>query len=136
MTLFNDTNTDFISVILNTFALVHQSWTEDKVILEELSAVDGIDSRQEHFWVSSFYISSERDTYANSDRMSHTDSSNHMPYERLTPKRYKMLNLYNLSGAFLYDTAAQFDGLHIISPPMKMVVTKLFHFLCKEGSRL
>eukprot|EP00978_Attheya_sp_CCMP212_P039316 scaffold203359_cov35-Attheya_sp.AAC.1 len=137
LTLFNDdTSTDSISVILNTFALVHHSWIDDKVVLEKLSAADDVDSRQEHFWVSGFYISSERDTYANSDRM---NDINHMAYERLTPKGYKMLNLYDLSGAFSYDTSTQFDGLHIIGPPMKMVMTKLFHFLCKDtvkGSRL
>jgi hypothetical protein len=34
--------------------------------------------------------------------------------------------------AFTYDSATQMDGMHIVGPPMKMIVTKLFHHVCKD----
>jgi hypothetical protein len=49
------------------------------------------------------------------------------------------LQVYDLTAALSYDTATQADGMHIIGPPMKMAITKLFHHLCGdfvEGSRL
>jgi hypothetical protein len=39
----------------------------------------------------------------------------------------------------VYDVATQFDGMHLIGPPMKLIITKFFHYLCKdhvEGSRV
>ena len=37
-----------------------------------------------------------------------------------------------MSAAFTYDTATQNDGMHIIGPTMKMIITKIFHFLCLD----
>lgn len=34
--------------------------------------------------------------------------------------------------AFTYEAATQNDGMHFIGPPMKMIVTKLFHHLCHD----
>jgi len=136
LTLFNSSDPEAISVILSSLSLLHQASKEDKLMAEELRARDNVGPRQEYFWVSSFYISSERDTYTVVDRM---NQINHLAYDTLTPKGYKMLNVYDMSATFSYDTATQFDGMHIIGPPMKMALTKLFHFLCKdtvEGSRL
>jgi hypothetical protein len=59
--------------------------------------------------------------------------------EVLTPKGYKMLNALDLSAAWTYDTATQFDGMHIIGPPMKMIISKFFHYICQDivpGSRI
>jgi len=39
--------------------------------------------------------------------------------------------------AFTYDAAAQMDGMHMLGPPVKAIVTKLFHHVCSnviEGS--
>jgi hypothetical protein len=44
-----------------------------------------------------------------------------------------------MTAGFAYDSATQFDGMHFIGPPMKMIMTKLFHHICAdtvEGSRL
>ena len=54
--------------------------------------------------------------------------------EVLGPKNYHMLNLYDMTKAFSYDTATQMDGLHIIGPPMKMAISKLFHYVCFNTS--
>jgi hypothetical protein len=58
----------------------------------------------------------------------------------MEPKGYKMINTFDMSAAFPYDTATQMDGMHVIGPPMKMVVTKLLHqHMCVgvvEGSRV
>ena len=32
-----------------------------------------------------------------------------------------------------YDTSGQADGMHIIGPPMKAIVTKLFHHMCSKA---
>jgi hypothetical protein len=37
-----------------------------------------------------------------------------------------------LDVAFTYDAATQMDGMHLIGPPMKMLVTKLFHHVCSD----
>ena len=50
----------------------------------------------------------------------------------MVPKGHKMLNAFDMSAAFTYETATQFDGMHIVGPPMKMMITKLFHHICTE----
>ena len=78
--------------------------------------------------MTGFFITSE---------LSRMDKANH--FANKTLQGYKMPNAFDMSAAFSYDTATQLDGLHIIGPPMKMMVTKIFHHVCKdavEGSRL
>jgi hypothetical protein len=49
-----------------------------------------------------------------------------------TPRKpqHSMASNTCLTVAFTYDSATQMDGMHMIGPPMKMLVTKLFHHLC------
>ena len=53
-----------------------------------------------------------------------------MEYDALVPKGYKMINGFDVTAAFTYDTAGQFDGMHIVGPPIRSIVTKFFHHLC------
>jgi hypothetical protein len=48
-----------------------------------------------------------------------------LPRRALTP-------VLSFFPAFTYDSATQMDGMHIVGPPMKMIVTKLFHYVCKD----
>ena len=43
-----------------------------------------------------------------------------------------MIDTFNMSAAFAYDGAAQFDGLHMVGPTIKTLITKLFHHVCAE----
>ena len=48
----------------------------------------------------------------------------------LEPKGYKMIDTFNMSAAFAYDGAAQFDGLHMVGPTIKTLITKILHHVC------
>ena len=48
----------------------------------------------------------------------------------LSAKGWTMINAFDPSAAFASDTAAQSDGLHIMGPPMRTMVVKLFHHRC------
>jgi hypothetical protein len=134
--LFNASTGKGIQVKLDTLMMVHKVWMLDEEYRKELEALEDVPPNVEHFVVSTFYLSSERDIHIHVERI---HDMNQIVREILAPKGYKFLNGFDLSAAFTYDTATQRDGLHIIGPPMKMIVTKLFHYLCKdivEGSRV
>ena len=42
-----------------------------------------------------------------------------------------MLNGFDVTAAFTFDTDGQGDGMHITGPPIKVVVMKFFHHLCQ-----
>merc|ERR1711957_1019010 len=84
-------------------------------------------SREEFFWFNGYLLSSERAVWTGPGPV---PKFNLMAEQILQPKGYKMINAFDMSAAFTYDTATQNDGLHIVGPPMKMIVTKLFHYLC------
>jgi hypothetical protein len=76
------------------------------------------------------YISSEREYEA---RGPIQVLKSQIARDVLEPRQnYRMLNFYDMTAAFTYDTATQGDGMHIIGPPMKMVRTKLFHYVCVD----
>ena len=51
--------------------------------------------------------------------------------EKILPaKGYKMINAYDMTAAMTFDTAAQRDGMHMNGPPLRMVLTKILHYLC------
>jgi hypothetical protein len=43
-----------------------------------------------------------------------------------------MITAHDMSAAMTFDTAGQKDGMHINGPPAKMILTKLFHYLCSR----
>jgi hypothetical protein len=126
-----------IKITLSTLSLLHLSLSTNEELRQHFSEMDDIDpTREEFYWMSGYYLSSERDTYAITDRMVQVTQ---LAAEVLTPKGYKMLNALDLSAAWTYDTATQFDGMHIIGPPMKMIISKFFHYICQDivpGSRI
>jgi hypothetical protein len=123
------------TVTLSTLTLLHLSSTGPDFV-KKMEARPKVGELEEIFWVTGSYLSSEREPGARGPLMEH---ASRIAYDILEPKGYKMLQVYDLAAAFTYDTATQSDGMHIIGPPMKMAITKLFHHLCGdvvEGSRL
>ena len=122
---------DAVKVVIDSLQWPHLLWHDNEQewieVLEKMPSING--SRVEHYWVSSFFASSEREPYVQVDRAKRLSD---LAQDILTPKGYHMIDTFELSAAFSYDTAAQNDGLHIIGPPMKMAVTKVFHHMCAE----
>jgi hypothetical protein len=130
------TNAGGIQVTYDTMSLLHFFGEPIEVLEERMRALPQVGANQEHYWVSGFYLSSEREVRSHVDRMT---LANEMIQNVLTPKGYKTINAFELSAAFTYDTGAQSDGMHLLGPPMKQIVTKLFHHMCSnvvEGSRM
>jgi hypothetical protein len=124
---------DAKTVILDTLSLLHNFGPD---FAETLKARPNVGELEEIFWVTGFYLSSEREPGAIGPAV---ERYSRIAYDVLQSKGYKMLQVYDLSAAFTFDTATQSDGMHIVGPPMKMAITKLFHHLCGEvveGSRL
>jgi hypothetical protein len=86
-------------------------------------------SWEERYWVESMYISSERSPYVTAAK---AEWINQDAQDLLTTLGYRKISAFGMSAAFTFDSATQMDGLHIIGPPMKMIVTKLFHYMCKD----
>jgi len=131
ITLYDNNNqTDGTKITLSSFSLLHkmddrQKW-EDMLKLQRNITQS---SKEEFYWFNGSFLSSERDLWA---FVSIMPDFNLMAEKILQPKGYKMLNAFDMSAAFTYDIATQSDGMHIIGPPMKMIVTKFFHYLCSS----
>lgn len=133
----NTSDPEAINVALSTMSMLHHAGDPDEPLRTKwTSELQKTAPDQELFVVSGFYLSSERETHTHVERM--LQLSNILDdVAELTGSRF--LNAFNLSAAFTFDTATQFDGMHLIGPPMKMIITKLFHHLCKsvvDGLRL
>ncbi|KAL7543139.1 hypothetical protein ACHAXR_012435 [Thalassiosira sp. AJA248-18] len=116
-------------VILDTLKMPHILWhksiNEHRKVLENFP--DVTTSENEHYWISGFYYTSEREPHVQVDR---SLQYSRMAMDILAPKGYKMINGFDVTAAFSFDTSGQADGLHITGPPIKAIVTKFFHHLC------
>jgi hypothetical protein len=83
------------------------------------------------YWVTSLYITGEREEFVHNGR-SRMFTEIAEPILGLKGKGWTEFNIYDIGSAFMYDTTGQMDGLHMIGPPMKMVMTKFFSHLCSE----
>mmetsp|Transcript_8264 Transcript_8264/g.17640 ORF Transcript_8264/g.17640 Transcript_8264/m.17640 type:complete len:715 (-) Transcript_8264:1376-3520(-) len=88
------------------------------------------------FVAGTYFLSSVRDI-ADWESMAFT---NNILKQHLIPKGYKYINTFDMSAAMTFDTGSQMDGMHLVGPVPKMVLTKFFHYLCKDvvngGARL
>eukprot|EP00956_Cyclotella_meneghiniana_P024094 scaffold48051_cov43-Cyclotella_meneghiniana.AAC.7 len=115
-------------VILDSLQMPHLIWGKNQEeYLSHLSSLPNVTEDVEHYFVTGFYYTSEREPHVQIDR---SLAYSQMAWEILLPKGYKMLNAFDVTAAFSFDTAGQFDGLHILGPPIRTIVTKLFHHLC------
>lgn len=126
---FNGTKSKGTFSILSTKKLLHLMFQSDEELAKTMSSFPTVIAIHMHFIVGGFFLSSERETYAEAER---TKAVNVMLKHTPRLKGYKYLEAYDLSAAFTYDTATQMDGMHIIGPPMKALITKYFHYLCKD----
>jgi len=123
---------DGTKVSMSTLGLTHYCHRNTQVLRDALEKYDNVttsSSNEEFYWVSGGFLSSERALLCTVNQISHF---NNVAQQILRPKGYKMINIFDLSAAFTYDTATQNDGLHIIGPTMKTVITKFFHYHCSE----
>jgi hypothetical protein len=122
-----------LEVVLSTLAFPHLLWhMTTKGWEKTLDETPAVKPNEEKYFLSGFYYSSEREPHV---QVEHAEQLTRMAYDKLTPKGWKMINAFDLTAAFTYDTATQMDGLHMIGPPTKMGVVKFFHHLCDfDGS--
>jgi hypothetical protein len=124
LTLY-DNGSEGLEIHLSSLSLLHHSV---RTLNESLHDLPMVNPKQlESYWINSLYISSEREHEARGPIQLVKSGIAH---EILGTKHYRMLNLYDMTAAFTFDTATQMDGMHIIGPPMKMLITKLFHYMC------
>mmetsp|Transcript_12628 Transcript_12628/g.30585 ORF Transcript_12628/g.30585 Transcript_12628/m.30585 type:complete len:963 (+) Transcript_12628:201-3089(+) len=120
-----------IDVVLDTLTMAALSMNPEQNYLglnKKMEKMPKVNlSSEEHYWVTGFFLSSEREPHIQARRM---EQLNRLAEIGLEQKGYKMINSFDMSAAFAYDTATQFDGLHLIGPPMKMIMKKLFHHMC------
>lgn len=121
--------------------------------------VNAMPDEEESYWLTPMFTSSEREPYVQFERgLDLIDVVEPI----LRTKGYHMINMMDptaamtvrtccccsTSTAFLaafltlsflqYDTATQKDGLHIVGPPFKYAIKRVFHHMCAdivEGTR-
>lgn len=123
-------------VVLDTLKMPHSLWRnskdEHRTHLEN-NFPNVTESEEDHYWITGFYYTSEREPHVLIDRSLQFSK---MAWDILTPKGYKMINGFDVTAAFAFDTDGQADGLHINGPPVKAIVTKFFHHLCYDKTLL
>ena len=129
LTFYENEANDGLEIHLSSLALTHISLQSLRAAMEDRPTLDP--KKVEYYWVNSVFMSSEREHEA---RGAVQVLKSEISQEILGPKNYRMLNMYDMTKAFSYDTATQMDGFHIIGPPMKMLISKLFHYVCANTS--
>jgi hypothetical protein len=135
ITMYDASDPDAINVTIDTLKLLHLNGPVS-TLESRLNKMPVVGKNEEYYWVTGFFLTSERETHVQVSRM---DLFNHHVPKIMDPKGYKMINAFDMSAGFAYEAATQFDGMHFIGPPMKMMLTKVFHHMCAdtvEGSRL
>ena len=129
ITFYDDNLPDAMDVTLSTLNLLHMQ-TNSNELEAAFRKRPNSTQAHEYYWASSFYQSSERDVWTH---VEHEHAKSNLAEDILNGplKGYTMLNSFDTTAAFTYDTATQMDGMHIIGPPMKMLVTKFFHHMCR-----
>ena len=129
--LYNNTNSgNGTKVTLSTFGMSHfcpQPTDKLRTRFKNERNISASPLKAEFFRVNGYFLSSERELLCTSSRMM---QFNRIGEEILQSKGYSMINAFDMSAAFTFDTATQNDGMHIIGPVMKIIITKLFHYLC------
>ena len=121
------------TVLLDTLKFPHLLWglslDKHRENLENNFPDIANNTDTDHYWISGFYITSEREPHVQVDRSLQFSKA---AFEILSPKGYKMINGLDVTAAFAFDSDGQADGMHIGGPPVKAVVQKFFHHLCHD----
>ena len=122
-------------VVLDTLQFPHRVWHLSKEDFQKDLEVTypniSTNKQLDHYWVTGFYYTSEREPHVQVDRSLQLSK---IAWETLTPRGYKMINGFDVTAAFAYDTDGQNDGMHISGPPIRAIVTKFLHHLCSNES--
>ena len=113
--LYNHTLPDAKKVTLSTLKLLHETTHADKDILASwMKHYKNMTETPNHFFyiANGFYLTSERETFCFVDRMR---QFNYMLEGYFLPRGYHVLNAFDVSKAVSYETAGQFDGMHLVS---------------------
>lgn len=135
ITMHDASDPDGIKVTIDTLKLLHLNGAVS-MLENRIKQMPVVGKNEEYYWVTGSFLTSERETHVHVSRMNLFNQ--HVPMI-LEPKGYKMINTFDMSAGFAYETATQFDGMHFIGPTMKMLMTKVFHHICAEtveGNRL
>ena len=112
------TGKDGKRVTLTTMAILHKSSLTRDVLIQDLQKTPNVSHDKDIVYLTSgYFLSSQRDVYAHSGTMK---EANEKMKEILVPKGYRYINAYDLSTAMSYETATQFDGMHLIGPTCKV----------------
>ena len=127
---FPNSTENTIEISIDTISFPHLLWhmsTEE--LISHLSALPVATPLKQKYWLTSFYISSEREQFVHNGRARvYTEVAEPI----LKAKGWIELNMYDVGAAFAFDTTGQMDGLHLLGPPIKVLMTKLFHHLCQD----
>jgi hypothetical protein len=127
--------TDSTEVTVTTLALLHHTMNTNAQFREYLSRLRNATEQRPIYYMSAFYTSSEREPYTHLERVK---ALSELSDEVLVPKGYAPMNAFDPSAAWTFDVDVQRDGMHLVGPPLRTMVTKLFHYICKdvvEGGR-
>ena len=129
--LYNvSTAKDALEVELSTLKFPHILWRKNLSGWErDLDEFKAVQPHEEKYFLSGFYYSSEREPHVTVEL---SNQLTKLAYERLTPRGWKMINAFDTTAAFTYDSATQNDGLHIIGPPAKQTIVRFLHHLCGD----
>lgn len=115
-------------VMLDTLSIPHAVWMgTERDFSRKLQKRKNANSTNRLFWVGTNFIVSEREPGL---RMARARRFTTLAEPILRAKGWQFLDAFFPSAAFAFDTSTQMDGIHIIGPPMKLLVKKLFHHLC------
>ena len=133
-----DNEIDGVTVTLTTLGLIHMVTTPEHKFETWLKSFrnHSLDDKNLIFLVSGYYLASEREIHAHMEKMHYF---NDRLRSVMIPKGYRYLNAFDLSAAMSFEVAGQLDGMHLVGPTCKMVITKMLHHLCSDvipGSRI
>jgi hypothetical protein len=124
----NETKTS-MKVLIDTLKFPHRLCHNTKEEwVTDLRNLDNSDLQHFKYCVSNFYLISEHAEFVHNarSRMLTEVAEKILSIE----KDWVELNMYDVSAAFMHDTTGQMDGLHLLGPPMKVLMTKFFSHLC------
>ena len=134
ITLFNTASDPLakpLDVTLSTLKVPHVLWhdkqSEYSKAIEKMGPT--VNEGEEKYFVTGFYYSSEREPFVT---VEHAQELSLVMQKELIPRGWKMINGFDVTAALTYDVAGQFDGMHMMGPASKMILTKFFHHLCRS----
>ena len=101
------------TVFLDTLKMPHILWHnglrdhQEHLETNFVSVVD--DTENEYYWITGFYYTSEREPHVQVDRSLQFSK---MADDILTPKGYKMINAFDVTSAFAFDTDGQVSSFN------------------------